>query len=373
MASGFDVVVVGAGIVGLASAAALARAGRSVLIVERHDGIARETTSRNSQVVHSGLYYPTDSWKARTCTEGRERLYRRCADWGVPVRKLGKLVVAVDDDECAEIERLAALGTANGVPGLRVLDAGEVARREPQVRARAALWSPETGIVDAHAFATSYLAEAERGDAVLALGREVVGVERRGDGYALRVAAEDGTHEDVACAAVVNAAGLEADRLAERAGLDVDALSLRQHPCKGDYFHLAPGSGVSLSHLVYPVPRGAGLGIHATLDLGGRIRFGPDAEYVDAPRYDVDPAKAETFAQAIARYLPGMQASWLAPDQAGVRPKLAGPGVAFRDFEIAERSEYGLPGWVDCIGIESPGLTASEAIADRVASLLASA
>jgi L-2-hydroxyglutarate oxidase LhgO len=197
-----------------------------------------------------------------------------------------------------------------------------------------------------------------------------VAIERTGAGYRVTARRPDGAHETLACDAVVNAAGLAADAVAELAGLDVDALGYRLHLCKGDYFSLAPAARLRLAHLVYPVPAGAGLGVHATLDLAGRVRFGPDAEYVDRVRYDVDPAKAVRFAELVRRYLPAIRAEWLAPDYAGVRPKLSGPGEGFRDFVVAEESASGLPGLVNAIGIESPGLTAAPAIAARVVDLL---
>lgn len=365
-----DVAIVGAGAVGLAAAAALAGAGRSVAVLERGAGIARETTSRNSQVLHAGLYYPAGSWKARLCREGRERLYERCARLRVPHRRIGKLVVAVEEGERAGLERLCALGTENGAPGLEIVDGAAVRRLEPAVRAVAALVSPDTGIVDAHALCLSWLAEAEAHGAWLALRHEVVAIERRPGGYLVEAIDPDGGRAALACAAVVNAAGLDSDRVAGLAGIDVDARGWRLRPCKGDYFALAPGAPLRVSRLVYPMPAGAGLGIHVTLDLGGRVRFGPDAEYVDRVRYDVDPAKAAHFAAAAGRYLPGLRAEWLSPDQAGVRPKLAGPGEAFRDFVVEEGSADGLPGLVNLIGIESPGLTAAPAIAARVLALL---
>ena len=374
-----DVLVIGAGIVGLATAAALARAGRSVVVVERHEGFGRETTSRNSQVLHAGLYYPAGSWKARHCVAGSRALYARCEREGIPHRRLGKLVVAVEAAEVATLERLRALGTENGAPDLAIVDATVVTRMEPSVRAVAALHSPATGIVDAHALCLSFAAEAEAHGAAIALGREVVAIEAARAGY--RVVAQDakGARESLVAAAVVNAAGLASDRIAALAGLDVDACGLRQHPCKGDYFALAPGAPLRFEHLVYPVPAGAaagpasspGLGVHVTLDLGGRVRFGPDAEYVDRLDYAVDPGKAERFARAAQRYLPALRAAWLTPDQAGIRPKLAGPGEAFRDFVIEEESARGLPGFVNLVGIESPGLTAAPAIAEHVARLLA--
>jgi D-amino-acid oxidase len=366
-----DVAVVGAGVVGLAAAAALARRGRSVFVIEREEAIARGATARNSEVIHAGLYYPEGSVKARTCREGRALLYARCAAWRVPHRRLGKLVVARDPSEAAELERLADLGRRNGAPGLEILDGRAVAALEPAVRADAALLSPDSGIVDAHAYATSFLAEAERHGAVLCAHAEVLGVDASAAGHRLDVRVGD-AREALRAAAVVNAAGLAADRVAALAGLDVDALGLRLHPCKGDYFALAPGTGLRLERLVYPVPSGPGLGIHATLDLGGRIRFGPDAEFVDAPRYDVDPSKAEAFARAVSPFLPAVRAEDLSPDFAGVRARLAGPGEGFRDFVVAERSDRGRPGWVDLVGIESPGLTAAAALGEEVAALLAS-
>lgn len=370
--SSVEVAVIGAGIVGLAVSAALAQQGRSVLVLERREAIARETTSRNSEVVHAGIYYPKDSLKARLCVEGREALYARCERLRLPHRRLGKLIVAVTPDETPVLERLQRAGTENGAPGLVLLEAGEVARREPAVRAVAGLYSPFTGIVDAHALATSYAAEAEANGAVVALRTDVQALSRRAGGWRLSVRDADGSPATLDCVAVVNAAGLAADQIAALAGIDVDARGYRLHPCKGDYFALAPGAPLRLAQLVYPVPVQAGLGVHATLDLGGRIRFGPDTEYVRTLVYDIDPAKAEAFAAAAGRYLPGFEATWLVPDYAGIRPKLAGPGEAFRDFLIEEESDAGLPGLVNLIGIESPGLTAAHAIARRVGELLRS-
>jgi L-2-hydroxyglutarate oxidase LhgO len=366
-----DVVVVGAGVVGLAAAAALARAGRAVIVLEARDGIAQEITARNSEVVHAGIYYPPGSWKARLCRAGNEALYARCREHRVPHARTGKLIVATDEGEVAVLERLEANAEANGVPGLEILGAGAVARMEPAVRAVAALHSPSTGIVDAHAFALSFLTEAEEHGAQLLLRTPVTALERRSGAWRVEARGPEGRAVWVECAAVVNAAGLASDRIAALAGIDIDARGYRIHPCKGDYFALAPGSPLRVARLVYPVPGSAGLGVHATVDLGGRIRFGPDAEYVESPRYDVDPAKAARFAGAVQRYLPAVRAEWLAPDYAGVRPKLAAPGEGFRDFVVCEESEAGLPGLVDCIGIESPGLTAAPAIGERVVELLA--
>jgi D-amino-acid oxidase len=368
-----DVVVVGGGVVGLAVAAALAREGRGVTLLERGSGLGRELTARSSEVVHAGIYYPPGSLKAVLCSEGRERLYARCERLGIPHRRIGKWIVACDEGEAERLAQLEARGRENGVPGLRRVDGAVLRRAEPQLRGVAALESPETGIVDSHSLCLSLAAEVEACAGAVVLHTELVGVEPRRHGYTLAVRDADGGVVALDCAAVVNAAGLDAPRVAALAGLDLAARGDGLHPCKGDYFALAPGAPIRLARLVYPVPSGPGLGIHATLDLAGRIRFGPDAEFVDAPRYDVDPAKAAVFATAIRRYLPGLRAEWLQPDFAGVRPRLSGPGEPPRDFVIVEESASGLPGFVDLVGIESPGLTAALAIGERVAGLLSSA
>jgi L-2-hydroxyglutarate oxidase LhgO len=367
---GFEVVVIGAGVIGLAVAAALSKAGRSVLILEREPRIASGITSRNSEVVHAGLYYPTQSLKAELCVAGRERLYAWCAEKRVNVRRLGKLIVATTEDEEATLDDLLARGIANGVVGLEPIDQREILRLEPHVSARRALHSRETGIVDGQGFCLSLLAAAESDGAVLTLDRCVESLVQRPFGWQLEVSNADGGRERIDAGLVVDAAGLDADRIASLAGLDVDRLGWRQFHCKGDYFSLAPGAKVSLSRLIYPVPEKAGLGIHATLDWTGRVRFGPDVEYIEVVEpvnFDVDPGKAARFSTSIERYLPAITETSLTPDYAGIRPKLAGPGESFRDFVIEESSAHGAPGFVACIGIESPGLTAALAIAERVA------
>ena len=359
--------VVGAGIVGLACAAGLARAGRSVLLLERGEEIARETTSRNSEVVHAGIYYEQGSLKATLCVAGRQALYARCADRGIAHRRVGKLIVATHEGEIATLETLKGRAALNDVH-LELLDGERVHKMAPDVTAVAALWSPETGVVDGQALSISYLAEAESDGVVLMRRAELLEIEPSSGSWRVRVRNADGEMEALWCGAVVNAAGLASDRVAALAGMDIDLLGYRLHYCKGDYFALAPGVGRNLrvDHLIYPVPAGAGLGIHLTLDLAGRLRFGPDTEYVSEIGYDVDASKAAGFAQAVSRYLPALAADWLVPDYAGIRPKLSGPGEGLRDFVVQEESAAGFPGLVNCIGIESPGLTAAAAIAMRV-------
>jgi L-2-hydroxyglutarate oxidase LhgO len=372
---GFDIVVIGAGVVGLSVAHRLASSGRSVLILERETGIAQGVTSRNSEVVHAGIYYPKGSLKAVLCVDGRERLYTWCASHRVEHRRLGKLIVATRSEEISVLEDLRARGQANGVERLDLIDAAQVASLEPNVAAVGGLLSPDTGIVDAHGFCLSLLAAAEAKGAVLAARRRVTALSRSPGGWNVTVAVgEEARCESIGASVVIDAAGLEADRVATLAGIDIDARGWRQFPCKGDYFRLAPGSsrrGLALARLIYPVPQTAGLGIHATLDLAGEMRFGPDTEYVAGVEdFGVDAKKGDVFLRAASTYLPALEGASLVPDYAGIRPKLAGPGDGFRDFVVEECSEAGAPGFVACIGIESPGLTAALAIAERVAEML---
>lgn len=340
-----DVLVVGAGALGLACAARLAEAGHGVLVAERERLVGSHTSSRNSEVIHAGLYYPPGSLKADLCLEGRERLYAWCARHGVGHRRIGKLLVAVEENERERLQALAANARACGVDDLMPLDGTTLRALEPQVRGVAALLSPSTGIIDSHAYLQSLQAVAERHGAQLALDTRVDRLER-------------------------HAGGLFAQALAQRTeGLDprqVPAL----HLCQGRYFSYSGRS--PFRHLVYPMPeaRTAGLGIHATLDLGGQLRFGPDVNYVDNLDYRVDESLRPAFAQAISRYFPGIDPRRLAAGYAGIRPKLGGPGEPAADFIIQTPAEHGLPGLVNLFGIESPGLTASLALAERVARAL---
>ena len=364
-----DVVVVGAGVVGLAVAAAWARVGHSVVVLESRSGPAQGVTSRSSEVVHAGLYYPEGTLKARFCVEGRERLYLYCESRRVDFRKTGKWIVATSEDEIGKLEQILSQGHANGVSELYALDSDQVKKSEPHVQCRAALLSTETGIVDSHGFCLSLLAELEALGGRLLAHHEVLGLERVKDGWRVEARCQGEDHS-VSCGILINAAGLDADRVAALAGLSIEASGYRLHPCKGDYFSLASSAPIELSRLVYPVPSGPGLGIHATLDLTGAIRFGPDAEYVEERNFEVSADKAAFFAEAVRRYLPGVRADWLLPAYSGIRPRLARPGEAFRDFVVAEESATGLPGLINCVGIESPGLTAALAIGEYTLSLI---
>lgn len=365
-----DVVVIGAGVVGLAVAAELAARGRRVAVLERNREVGLEISSRNSQVVHAGLYDPPGSLKATTCVRGRTLLYERCAREGISHRKLGKLVVATTADERSTLEGLLQRAKENGAGAIEWWEADEIRAREPRIRAEAALASPESGIVDAHQLVRSYQAALEARGGEVAFRTEVTALTSCSHGWRIETQGADGSSFVLDAGQVVNAAGLSCDRMAAFAGLDIDALGWRLYPCKGQYFSVAPSLGALAQQLVYPVPAGPGLGIHLTLDLAGHMRLGPDARYVDEPDYRVDPEQAEGFARAASRYLPELRTEHLEPEMAGIRPKLQGPCDGFRDFVVEESSAYGAPGMVHLIGIESPGLTAAGALAELAAELL---
>ncbi len=369
-----DAVVVGGGVVGLAVAMRLARGGRSVVLLERHPSFGREASSRNSEVVHAGIYYPTGSLKATFSVAGNRSLYAWCAANGVEARRLGKFIVAVSADEDAVLDDIHRRGHANGVTALRRATLDELREAEPLVRAVGALYSPDTGIVDSHGFMRSLADAAADDDAVLAWGHEYLAAEPTPRGYRVRFRDPAGADGEVQAGVVVNAAGLAADQVAGGMGLDIDALGYRLRYVKGSYLRLADSWRGRIRHLVYPVPHAglAGLGTHVTIDLSGGIRLGPDVEFLPDRRldYSVDPGRTERFVEGARRYLPSVAAEELHPDLAGIRARRILPDPAVSpDFVIAEESARGLPGWVNLIGIESPGLTSALEIADRVAAL----
>ncbi len=365
-----DIAVIGAGVVGLAVSAKLASPGREVFLIERHDSFGRETSSRNSEVIHAGIYYPPDSLKRKTCAEGNRMLYEYCACNGIPHRKTGKLIVAVNEDEVRDLEALFRRGVANAVPGLEMLSKEEIAGMEPAVRAEAAIFSPETGIIDTHSLMKNLEREFRAGGGVVSYNTDLRYIEKVKGGYKLVVNDSDASQTTLRARVLVNCAGLESGRVAAMAGLDIPEYRIK--PCKGDYFRLNPSKSRMISHLVYPVPKkkGAGLGIHATPDLGGGVRLGPDEEYVDNIDYKVDVSKSKGFYESVKTFLPFITPDDLSPDTSGIRPKLQGHGEGFRDFVIKEESDRGYPGLVDLIGIESPGLTACLSISAIVKKIL---
>lgn len=364
--------IVGAGVVGLAVAARLAPSHPDLVILERRERHGQETSSRNSEVIHAGMYYPTGSLKARLSVEGNRRLYTLAERHGIPHRRTGKLIVAAVAEEIPALETILAQGRANGVE-LQLLSAAEVRRLEPRVAAVAALLSPNTGIVSAHALMDHFLKEARGSGATLHTRAELLGLERRTSDFLLTIRSGEDV-ESFTSERVVNAAGLEADRVAALAGIDVDAAGYRLHYCKGSYFSVAASLGTLTSRLVYPVPGHVSLGTHAVIGLEGRLRFGPDAEYLEDRRLDyrVDERHRSAFGDAARRLIPEVRDDDLSPDIAGIRPKLQGPGQGFRDFVVVHEAERGLPGLVNLVGIDSPGLTSSPAIAELVADLLES-
>jgi L-2-hydroxyglutarate oxidase LhgO len=358
-----DCVVVGAGVIGLAAARALAQAGWDTLVIEQADRIGTGISSRSSEVIHAGLYYPPGSLKARLCVEGRDRLWAYCAERGIAHLRCGKLVVAPQAEQVMAIETILATATANAVADLSLLDGAEARALEPELRCEAALLSPSTGVLDSHAYMLALQADAEAAGATFAFNTPVSAV-RREPGR-LSVCVNDQPQPAVKTRVLVNAAGLGAVDLAGRIEALAPARVPRLRWAKGSYFALA--GRAPFSRLIYPQPELGGLGVHLTLDLGGQARFGPDVEWVDRIDYDVDPARAQGFEAAIRTWWPDLPTGRLSPAYAAVRPKLSGPGEPAADFRIDGPAVHGVPGLVNLFGIESPGLTASLALADEVA------
>jgi L-2-hydroxyglutarate oxidase LhgO len=362
-----DVLIVGAGIVGLAAGRAMALRGHTVIVAEEADAFGTGVSSRSSEVIHAGMYYPTGSLRARHCVEGARRLYEFCRTHGVPHRACGKLIVAADDGEAEAIAGIRARGDANGVPGLELLDADQARRLEPNLACRLALHSPRTGIVDSHALMLAVLGEIEEWGGALALRTPVERLVHEGGQWQATIGGVE--PDTMAFDAVVNAAGFGAPALAARTEGYPEQAVPRLRIAKGNYFGCL--GKPAFGRLIYPAPRvDGGLGTHLTLDLNGRVRFGPDVEWVDAPDYRVDVGRAEAFYGAIRRYWPGLPDGALFPDYAGLRPKLSGPGEPARDFRVEGPGEHGLPGLVHLFGIESPGLTSSLSLAEEVADRL---
>ncbi|PMS30779.1 L-2-hydroxyglutarate oxidase LhgO [Trinickia symbiotica] len=361
-----ECVVIGAGVVGLAIARALAERGREVIVLEAAEAVGTSTSSRNSEVIHAGIYYPRGSLKAALCVRGREMLYEYCAERGVPHQRCGKLLVATARNQLPQLKTLAARGKENGVLDLMPLSADEAQALEPALECVAAVFSPQTGIVDSHQLLLALEGDAERGGAVCAFHSPVESIEATAGRFVVKVGGSSPTTLSAAC--VINSAGLYANALARK----IHGLDARHVPplyfARGNYFSIS--GRAPFSRLIYPMPNEAGLGVHLTIDLGGQARFGPDVEWVDSINYDVDPHRAESFYAAIREYWPGLADDALQPAYAGIRPKLSGPGEPAADFVIQGPAAHGVRGLVNLFGIESPGLTACLAIAQRVCEIL---
>ncbi len=366
-----DTVVVGAGVVGLAVARALALAGHDTVVLDAAEGIGTETSSRNSEVIHAGIYYPQGSWKARLCVAGRHALYAYCAQRGVPHRRCGKLIVATDDDQIGTLRGIQAKARANGVEDLALISRAQARSLEPEVECVAALLSPSTGIVDSHAFMLALQGDAEHAGVVFAFHSPVRRARVVEDGIVLWVGdatAPEAEPSPWHARCVVNCAGLHAPGLAARIEGLAPAHVPTAHYAKGHYFTLT--GRARFSRLIYPVPQPGGLGVHLTLDLQGQARFGPDVQWVDGIDYSVDARRADAFYAEVRRYWPALPDGALQPGYAGIRPKIAGAQAPSLDFRFDGPRQHGVPGLINLFGIESPGLTASLAIADLVADMV---
>jgi len=362
-----QVLVIGAGVVGLAVARAAARAGHEVIVAEALGAIGSVTSSRNSEVIHGGMYYPTGTLRARHSVAGRRMLYAYCTEHKVPHKKCGKLVVATDDAEFARIEAIHKQGHINGVENLSFVDAKTAMAMEPALFCVGALNSPETGIIDAHGYMLALRGDLEDAGGMIALNTPVLGATRKGGQWLVRFGGSE--PQDFAFDAIVNCAGLGAQKVARA----IDGYPQERVPplylAKGNYFSY-PGRP-PFTRLIYPVPIAGGLGVHVTLDLAGRMRFGPDVEWIEREDYAVDPSRAAAFYARIRTYWPGLPDGGLQPDYSGIRPKITPQGQPQADFYIDTPAEHGVPGLVQMFGIESPGLTSSLSLADYVVGALA--
>ena len=365
-----NIIIIGAGAVGLSVAAELSRTQKDIVVVERNPSFGQETSSRNSEVIHAGIYYPKDSLKLMTCLEGKALLYEFCAQNNIPHKRLGKLIIAIDKNDSYDLEKLFLRGKENGVNDLTLISKEEVKNMEPGINAESAIYSPSTGILDTHSFMKCLASSFEKNGGQIAYNTEVIGIAKKNDGYEVTVIDSQKESFKLNSNVMINCAGLNSDKVAAFVGLKKAEYKLKY--CKGDYFRLSRSKEANIKHLIYPVPKEdrGGLGIHLTLDLTGSIRLGPDDEYIQRIDYKIDPSKARLFYESVKTFLPFVELSRIYPDTSGVRPKLQGKGEGFRDFIIRHEGASGFPGFINLIGIESPGLTASLSIAKMVARLI---
>lgn len=353
----------------MAVARELSLVGKDIIIIEKNKSFGQETSSRNSEVIHGGMYYPSGTLKAELCVSGRHLLYQLCNERKIPHKKTGKLIVATDKGELCALEAILAQGKSNGVEGLKLITEAQIKQLEPAVSGIAALYSPETGIIDSHALMDHLLTCAKDNGATIAYDAEVITIKKNDDGYKVTMK-NNREIVEIKALSVINCAGLNSDIIAGMAGLDILKEKYNLYYCKGQYFRLNSAKARSLKMLVYPVPEPAsgGLGVHATVDMAGGVRFGPDDEYLKSriQDYSVDPLSRLKFYESARKFIPFISEEDLFADTAGIRPKLQEPGGVFRDFVIADEADKGFPGFVNLIGIESPGLTACLAISRYV-------
>lgn len=361
-----NITIIGAGVIGLSIATELSKRFQDILVIERHNTFGQETSSRNSEVIHAGIYYAEDSLKAKTCVEGNGLLYEFCTKHNIAHKRIGKLIVANNGQERKDLENLFKQGHANGAKRLEFLGKDRIKQLEPHIEAESAIYSPDTGIVDTHSFMKTLASQFKSRQGMIAYNTQVTVIEPARDGYIVNTKEND----KLFTRTLINCAGLCCDKISRILGLKKEEYNLKY--CKGDYFRVSANKSKLVNRLIYPVPKkhGSGLGIHATLDLAGSLRLGPDEEYIEELNYDIDPKKAGVFYENVRRFLPFIEAKDLNPDMAGIRPKLQGPDEGSRDFIIKEEADNGFFGFINLIGIESPGFTACLSIARLVRDLI---
>ncbi len=361
-----EIAITGAGVIGLAIALELSKNYKDIFLIEQENSFGQGISSRNSEVIHAGIYYPKDSLKTQTCVEGRRMLYDFCIKNHITHKKIGKLIVAINEIEIGDLANLFEQGLENGVEDIKLLYKDEINELEPNVKAEAAIYSPSTGIIDSHGLMKNLVSQFENNKGTIAYNTEVIGIDKVDNGFEVTVRDKRKEVFKFFTRIFINSAGLNSDKIAMMVGLSKNEYKLKY--CKGDYFRAHSNKAKLINKLIYPVPKrkGAGLGIHATLDLAGGLRFGPDDEYVEKLDYNIDPSKSKIFYESIRNFLPFIDLEDLSPDTAGIRPKLQGTGEGFRDFIIKNESADDLSGFINLIGIESPGLTSAFSIARRV-------
>jgi L-2-hydroxyglutarate oxidase LhgO len=367
-----DIIIIGAGVVGLAIAEKVSDVNKNVFVIEKHLTFGQETSSRNSEVIHAGIYYTRESLKAKLCVKGKWLLYDYCSKYDVPFKNCGKLIVATTEEEIKIIEGIRRTAINNGVDDLTVLGREEISKLEPNIFALEAIFSPSTGIVDSHALMKQYETNSINKGCQIVYGSEVTGIRQIKNGYEITLLDTDKKNYSFTTRTVINSAGLTADKVAEMAGITDENLKIMF--CKGEYFRINPPKNRLINRLVYPVPHQnmEGIGIHVTIDMGGGVKLGPDVKYLESNIYDykLTASKQEAFFQSARKFLPFLELNDLSPEMAGIRPKIQRPGEPLRDFYIMEESKRGYPGFINLIGMESPGLTSSLAIANYVDGLM---
>lgn len=361
-----DIVIIGAGVLGLSAAFQLTELDKNIIVVDKNSSFGQEASSRNSEVIHAGLYYKPGSLKAKACIRGRQLLYTFCSQHNIPHKKLGKLVIASSAAEEERIEEIFQNAKASGADGVRFLDAREIKKLEPDINCSRGFFSEETGIIDSHSLMNFFYAKAKEKGVIFSFNTEVIDIKKSNSTYRVTVKEPQGSSFSFQAPIVINAAGINSDKVAHLVGIDIEKFSYKMHLCKGQYFRINHPKKFTITHPVYPPPTPISLGIHITPDLAGGLRLGPDAAYVEEVNYDINDKDKVNFYESVKKFLPSLEIDDLIADTAGIRAKLQAEGEDFRDFVISEESNKGFPGFINLIGIESPGLTSCLAIAEMV-------